>query len=153
MDLLKGIGARFRVFRRQEAGSAMIELAVAIPIFLLVAVGAADYARVYSTAITVANAARTGAQFGAHTAGDTAVMRAAAQTDAGSVTLDTVTAARVCRCPDTGVVDCSTGDCGSYGVPQAYDSVRVRTEVPLLIRYLGLPSSVVLIKFVVFRAQ
>jgi Flp pilus assembly protein TadG len=153
MTFLKGISAGFRVFPSREEGSAILELAVAIPILLLVAVGAADFARVYATGITVANAARTGAQFGAHTAGDTAAMRIAAETDAGTVALDTVTAVRVCRCPDVGVVDCSTGDCGAYGVPQAYDSVRVRKEVTLIIPYPGLPSSIVLIKSVVFRAQ
>ena len=153
MTFLKGIAARFHVLPGREEGGAILELAVAIPILLLLAVGAADFARFYAAGIAVANAARTGAQFGAHTAGDTTVMRIAAQTDAGLVTLDTVTAVRVCRCPGAGVVNCSTGDCGTYGVPQAYDSVRVRKEVDFFIPYPGLPDSVILIKSVVFRAQ
>jgi Flp pilus assembly protein TadG len=53
-----------RSFLRQEHGNALVELAVAIPILILIAVGVADYSRLYFTEITVANAARSGADWG-----------------------------------------------------------------------------------------
>src|SRR5437868_11680411 len=119
----------WRLMKRRK-GAAMVELAVSIPIVLLLLVGVADLARVYYDSITVANAARAGASFGADTAATTAQMAAAAQTDAGTFTLDTVTAGRYCVCPGTGagtgVVACTTATCPlAYGVPQAYDTVRV----------------------------
>ena len=136
----------------------MIELAVSIPIVLLLVVGVADLARVYYTSITVANAARAGASFGADTAATTAQMDTAAQTDAGSFTLDTITAGRYCVCPGsgagTGVVPCSTATCPlGYGVPQAYDTVRVRKDVTLIVHYLGLPASFPIIRTVVLRTN
>ena len=45
-------------------GGALLELAVAIPMLILIAIGVIDYGRVYTTAITVSNAARAGAEFG-----------------------------------------------------------------------------------------
>src|SRR5258708_4411084 len=100
---------KVRRFFRTDRGSAMIEL------------GVAYLARIYYTSITVANAARAGAAFGADTAATDSAMTVAAQNDAGSLTLDTITAGRYCICPGTGVVACSTANCAGYGVPQAYD--------------------------------
>jgi Flp pilus assembly protein TadG len=148
-----------RLFRMldAESGSAIVELAVAIPILLLLAIGVGDFARIYYAAITVANAARAGAQYGAqygsHSPGNTTVMNAGARAEAGTFALDSVSSARVCRCADGTVVDCVTGNCGSYGVPQVFDSVRVRSTVRFIIRYPGIADSVIIIRTAVFRAQ
>src|SRR5690349_7549015 len=48
-----------------RSGSALLELAVAIPILLLFTMGVVDYARVYFASIAVANATMAGAQYGA----------------------------------------------------------------------------------------
>jgi Flp pilus assembly protein TadG len=142
-------------FIANTGGNAIVEVAVALPIVILLALGVADYARFHLAGITVANAARAGANYGANspTWGPTEMI-AAARADAGSVTLDSVTAAHYCSCRGTGTVDCATTtSCGSYGVPQAYDSVRVRKDVALIINYLGLPASVPVIRTVVLRSQ
>jgi Flp pilus assembly protein TadG len=132
----------------------MVEIAVAFPILLLVTMAVADYARVYYTGITVANAAAAGAHYGvANLKGikaDSMIM--AAQLDADS-TLDSVTAGQFCRCPATGVVACAGTDCGAYGLPQVYDSVRVRKDVTLYIRYLGLPSTVTVTQTAILREK
>jgi Flp pilus assembly protein TadG len=138
---------------RRDNGSAIIELAVALPVVLLLVVGVADYARMYYTGITVANAARAAASFGADTAATDAQMVTAAQNDAGTVILDTVSAGRYCVCPGTGVVACTTATCGVYGVPQAYDTVRVRKDYAVLMRYIGLPATVPIVRKVVFRTN
>jgi uncharacterized protein (UPF0333 family) len=139
-----------------QKGSAMLELAVAFPILLLIAIGVADYARVYYTGISVANAAKAGAHYGVWNAGQTGQldsMTVAAQRDAGNTGLDSVTVGRYCMCPGAGVVDCVSGDCGAYGVPQVFDSVRVWKDVTMLIHYLGLPSRVTVAHTEVLREQ
>jgi Flp pilus assembly protein TadG len=138
-----------------ENGSAMAELVIAIPILLLLAMGVADYARIYYAGITVANAAEAGVHYGVARTGTSVVdsMIMAARLDAGSMTLDSVAAGQTCRCPGTGVVSCGLGTCGTYGVPQIYDSVWVQKNVALVIRYLGLPSSVTVTRSAVLREK
>ena len=50
--------------RSSEHGGALAELAVVLPLLILIAIGVMDYGRVYFTAIAVANAARAGAEWG-----------------------------------------------------------------------------------------
>jgi Flp pilus assembly protein TadG len=143
---------------RSEGGGALAELALGLPILLLLAVGVADYARLYYTGITVANAARAGAVYGADPATTFDQIKTATQADANPITLDSVTVGRYCVCPGsgagTGIVDCSTATCPlSYGVPQAYDTVRVRKDFTVLIRYVGLPATVPIIRTVVMRTN
>jgi hypothetical protein len=114
--------------------------------------GVVDYARVYFASIAVANATMAGAQYGAPYNNSDSIINAARR-DAGSVALDTVQTVRYCRCPDTGVVDCSTGNCGAYGEVQQYDSVRIRKDVSLLIRYLGLPTRISVVRTAVVRSN
>jgi Flp pilus assembly protein TadG len=47
-----------------EHGTAMVEMAVVLPLLVLVLVGTADFARVFYMAIELQNAARAGAQYG-----------------------------------------------------------------------------------------
>lgn len=143
----------FKELRYSDRGGALVEFAITVPVLALLAIAAADYARVYSVSIAVANAARTGAQWGGHTLGNSALMEAAARADASPLVLDVVTAGRYCTCPGGGTPNCSTGDCGAYGAPEAFDTVRVTKEVPLIFRYPGLPTSVNVRRTVVFRAQ
>ena len=139
------------IFRRlsrllvADNGNAMVELAVAIPILLLLAIGVADYARVYFAEIAVANAARSGAEYGVKTAGQVDSMTHGAKLEAGNDSVGMViTAGTFCTCPAGGPPpDCVTGDCGSYGVPRAFDSVAVKKVVRFFFRYLDLPDSAV----------
>lgn len=141
-----------------EYGGALLELAVGLPLLLLLAIGVADYARLYYAGITVTNAARAGAVYGADPATTFDQIIAAARADASPTTLDTVTVGRYCVCPGsgagTGVVDCTTSTCPlSYGVPQAYDTVRVRKDFTLLVPFLGLPSTLPVVQTVVMRTN
>jgi hypothetical protein len=132
----------------------MIELAVAIPIVILLIVGVADYARIYYTAITVTNAAQAGANFGVQPTWGPTEMIAGARADAAPMTLDSVTAGRYCRCPGVGVVDCLAGNCaGGYGTPQVFDSVRIRKDVATIIHYPGLPATITIIRKAVIRTK
>jgi Flp pilus assembly protein TadG len=155
---LKAMRRKLFRFAGVENGGALLELAVGLPILLLLVLGVADYARLYYTGITVVNAARAGAVYGADPATTLDQISAATQADANPMTLDTISVGRYCVCPGTGdgtgVVACTTPSCPlSYGVPQAYDTVRVRKDFTLLVPYLGLPSTLPIIRTVVMRTN
>ncbi len=64
------------------AGTALVELAIALPVLVVLVIGTADFARVFYYTIELENAARAGAQYGAVDeiqAQSTADIKAAAQ--------------------------------------------------------------------------
>jgi hypothetical protein len=143
-----------RSFLRQEHGNALVELAVAIPILILIAVGVADYSRLYFTEITVANAARSGADWGIKANGNVDSMAFGARMEAGRDSVGMIITAGVfCTCPGVaGTADCS-GTCGAYGPPRAFDSVAVAKSVRFFIRYVGGPDSVVISRKAILRSN
>ena len=69
-----------------ERGQALIEMALVLPLLLILALGIIEVGRSAELAIVVSNAARAGAIYGAQNlaaAADTTGIRNAAQTDAG----------------------------------------------------------------------
>lgn len=52
---------------RSERGAALVELAVALPLLLVIMVGTIDFGRAFRTAMIVTNAARAGAQLARRT--------------------------------------------------------------------------------------
>ena len=71
-----------------EDGQSLVELALTIPLLLLMLMGMAELGQICYGAINVSNAAKAAAQYGAQdssTAGDTAGMLAAAQNEIGTV--------------------------------------------------------------------
>ena len=150
-SVLKRIGRR-----KSRAGATAVELGLVLPVMALLVVGAADFARLFYTAIEVANAARAGVQFGTQSNGATGNldgMKKAATDDAKQVANMTVTAARRCQCADGTAVDCITGDCGSYGAPQIYVTVTAQKTFNTVVPYPGIPPSINLNKTAIMRAQ
>ena len=144
-----------KALRRSEAGSAIVELAVAFPILALVALGVSEFGKVYYAAITVAGAARTGAQYGAQstvTSVDTARINQAARNDAVDVAGISVTSNRFCRCPDGSTPSC-TGRCSSFGGPEVFVRVSANKTVTFVMKYPGLPSTLSLSTTATFRVQ
>jgi len=87
--------------RRGQNGSAFVELALSLPVLMVVLVGAADFARVLYMGIELTNAARAGAQYGAHNltqSGDITTMRSTAIAAAPNITGMTATPTQNCRC-------------------------------------------------------
>ena len=147
-----------RLFRigRSERGGALVELVVVLPVLILIAIGVMDYGRVYYTSVTVANAARAAAEWGAYGRTGSSTAYTDIQNfgniegaDAGGVT---VTASPIlCRCSPTGAeVSCSTS-CGGYGAPQAYVTATATKSVTLMLKYPGLPPSVTISRSATFR--
>ena len=135
-------------------GSALIELSVVLPLLVLFVIGAVEFGRVYNAAITVANAARAGAQFGTQENQSTnfAGMTAAAQAEATDLGAIQSFPSQFCRCPDGSAPAC-TGTCPGYGTPQVFVKDSVIKSITFLLKYPGLPPTVTVRRTATFRVQ
>jgi Flp pilus assembly protein TadG len=151
---------------RNDTGSALLELALVVPIFVLLFTGAAEFGRLAYAAIEVTNAARAGAAYGVQnhaTASDVTGMTVAATSDGPNVAPITVWAGP-CICPSSSATSsvpaCSgttaftsnistTTNPVSYSfacpsdITSATEFVQVNTtaSVSTFLHYPGLPSS------------
>lgn len=141
-------------FTRSESGAAVVELAIILPVLVLLAIGVAEFGRVYYTSITVANASTAGAQYASLNSGinDAAIVQAA-RDDAGDATLAVTPINRVCRCPGSDAAVGCTSVCAGYGVPQYFVEVTATKTISLIFRYPGLPTTVPVSRMSVFRVQ
>ena len=150
-------------------GVSVTELALVLPLSLVLFIGILDFGRVYYSAIAVSHAAREGVQYGAQDnikSGDFAGMRQAASDTLGDVSNFTVTACRYCRCADgtgscasctAGADGCGTGSgclstCSSVA-PQIFVQVTVDKVFTTLFPYPGLPSTADLNRKATMRVQ
>jgi len=85
---------------RDEQGASLVEMAVVLPLFVLMLFGAVDFGRAYYLAIEVAGAAQAAAEYGSQNPTDTTGMQTAAKDDAPAVTLTFPTLSYGCECPD-----------------------------------------------------
>lgn len=135
----------------QESGSSIVELAVTLPIFLLLILGTAEIANIAWASIQLNNAAHAGAQYASVTkdTGDTTDIQTAAQNEAPSLTITFPTApALTCSCVNSssGTVtaySCSTVQANCPSPNSILSSIQVTTQavVQPLIHYPGLPAS------------
>lgn len=151
-------GARLQRFRKSERGGALIELAVVLPVLILVAIGIMDYGRVFYTSIAVSNAARAGAEWGAQRLGvnsaDFTGMQDFAKLEGAQAATINVTANRKCRCTATEVACPTTTDCGGgYGPPAEFIEVTASKTVSLFLKYPGLPTSIPIARTATFRSK
>ena len=105
-----------RGLARGDSGSALAEIAVVLPMLVVLLIGLIEVGRFGSYIIMTANAARAGAQYGAQntiTALDTAGMKASAKNDAqndGGLSANAIT---FCQCADGTGSTCLATDCAS----------------------------------------
>jgi len=140
---------------RRTRGSALIELVILIPIVLLMAVGVAEFGRLMRTSMTLTHAVKAGAQYGAQDAAradDQTGIANVVRADASPLTLDSVSSARFCRCPDGSAPACNS-TCPAYGPPEVFVRVRARKTHSFLLRYPGLPATVAVVDTAVMRIQ
>ena len=131
--------------RRGRKGQAIVEFALLVFLLMIILMGLIDYARVFHAAVTVADAARAGAQYGARSntfSGDFAGMTTAAEEDAANLVDGiVVTPVRYCKCQDGTDADCLTDTCPE-GAPQIYVEVRAAYTFETLTQFPLLPKSV-----------
>jgi Flp pilus assembly protein TadG len=141
----------------RQSGAASVELALLMPLLVLMFLGVADFGRAFYWVITLAHAARAGAQFGAQgttNAANATGIRQAALDEAQNIGSIDVSSARICECDDGTVVDCATTpSCGSYGVPRVFVRVTTSTEFRTVVPYPGVPDTVSLSRTAILRLQ
>lgn len=138
----------------RQRGTALVELALVLPLLLVLLAGIADYGRALSMATAVANAARVGAQYAISSPPretDTAGIRSAVIDSAPSFSGLTVTSTRSCQCPGSSSVSCG-GSCGS-GSMLTYVQVTVTATSSAIFSYSGLPFTGKITGQATMRAQ
>jgi Flp pilus assembly protein TadG len=142
--------SRFNL-RGLQGGQAATEFALLASLLMLALVVAVEIGRLGYLSMTLDDAARAGAQYGAQnitTDNDLSGMTSAATNDAANITGATwwgsssgfsTTASNYCQCSDGTTVTCGSGSC-STGTPAIYVKVVVQANYHPLINYPGLPS-------------
>jgi TadE-like protein. len=137
----------------------MVELAIAVPVLLLVVIGVADFSRIFFTGIAVADRKSAAAEFGASKVdgtpnNDTSIVNQVGRDEAADAGSIVVTSERFCRCPDGTTPDCAGGTCPSpYNWLEVFVKAKASKTVNLIIRYPGIPQSVTFRDSAIFRAQ
>jgi Flp pilus assembly protein TadG len=139
--------------RDSRRGNAIVEMAVAVPVLLIMVMGAIDFGRLYFEAVVAQNSAIVGSFYGAQEiryAADTAGIRAAATGDATDI-VDGYAATHevLCECLngngdyDSGVAQasCSDADCGVYGAPRVYVKTHSAKTFSTMGWYPGVPQN------------
>jgi Flp pilus assembly protein TadG len=142
--------------RKNRKGTSILELALISPLLLLMVAGAADFGRVFYHAITLANAAGTGAFYGAQSpikSTDYKGIREVAQSDAADLGAIDVNTNLFCNCPDGTQVDCLVGSCPGYGAPRVYVKTQTSESFRPMVRCPGIPNPVKVGRTAYLRVQ
>jgi len=142
--------------RDGNTGGAVLEFAVLLPALALILFGAGDFGRAFYHAVTVSNAAETGAFYGSQNvilSGHYDEMAQAAREDAKDVGTVSASANRFCSCPGGAVVDCINGTCAGYGAPRVYVRCQVQRTFNTLVNLPGLPDLFPVRRDVYMRVQ
>ena len=123
--------ARIRL-TKFRAGVATVEFGLLLPVLVVLLVISLHFGRILYTTVAIGHAARAGAQYGAQTSvmvRDTAGIRLAAAAEAMNIGAITVASQFYCKCDTGAAVNCVTGSCAAYGVPQLYVQVTASKNV------------------------
>jgi len=145
---------RLRDLVRRDDGASVVEVALLMPVLLLMLVGAVDFGQAYYSAIEVEAAAEAGALYGTQQPTDTAGMQAAAILDAPDVTGLTATATYGCQCSDgTGVsLNCSSAPTNCSSNVVNYVQVSTSATYTAILRFPGIPITIPLSSVVRMRS-
>jgi len=119
--------------RHWTEGQSLVETALVIPMLVIVLVGVTELAFVMHAAITVSNAAKAGAQYGAQngfTAQDQTGIINAANAEAGNLTV-TTTSSQSCVCSDGTSSTCLGTDCSNSHIEETITVNSSTTMKPL----------------------
>jgi Flp pilus assembly protein TadG len=139
---------------RRHKGIATVEFALIAPLLMLVLAATLDFAMLLRTAACVADAARTGAQYGSQStlkSLDTAGMQAAALNASPGIAGMTTSVVRSCQCWCGGSVGCG-GTCPGNPM-MVYVKVTSRATAHTIFNYSRLSFSGVVESTASMRAQ
>jgi Flp pilus assembly protein TadG len=133
------------LFLRSECGSSLVEMAVIMPVLLLILFGAVDFGRAYYLSIELGGAARSGAIYGSQYPTDTTGMGNAAKLDAPDVPGFGSSISWGCECSDGSgrVANCSSMPFCSTNIVY-YVTVKTTAAYSTLFPWPGVPSSIAL---------
>jgi len=121
-----------------RAGVAALELALILPVAVLVFAGCADYGLMVRNANALQTAARAGAAYAAEYSSDVAgITQAAGSAAALDATTLAVAATNFCGCSDGGAAACSAA-CPDGGPTRSYVSVSVTQPYTPVTPFAGL---------------
>lgn len=137
--------SRIASYLAAERGTSLIEMALLLPFFLLLLLGAVDFGRALYLMIEVTDAAHAAALYGSRYPTDTTGMQSAAQNDAPNVpNLSVGTPTWGCECPDGTNYSASTS-CSSISCTTSTKVYRVNVTVTgtytPVIAWPGIPAS------------
>ena len=142
---------------RRQRGSAMMELAVILPLLLVTTIGLVDFGRAAFEAIEVENAAHAGASYGARSKGlaaDVTGIESAAIADMGDevdASKVAIESERFCECDNGSSIDCDNTCSGVQ--PLMYVRVEVEKKFTTLLTYPGIPDGIDLKREVQLRVR
>lgn len=132
-----------RALLNAQEGSSLAEIALILPLLVLLLIGLIEVGRFGNYAIVSGNAARAGVQYGARntiTAADLTGMQNAALDDAQHVSGLSATASNFCECADGSASSCLPTDCAaSHRI--MFVQVLTTGTLPSLTNFPGLPAS------------
>jgi len=135
---------KWRYLLEDEGGASLVEMALVLPLFLLLLFGAIDFGRAYYLSTEVAGAAHAAAVYGSQNPTDTAGIRTAAQDDAPDVpSISVGTPTYGCECSDGSSysANCSTTpSCPGTTVVYRVNVSATGTFTPLF-PWPGIPST------------
>lgn len=131
-----------------DSGQGLAELALTLPLLIIILLGGAEFARFAWASIETANAARAGAQYGAQTditASDDAGMQTAALNDGVNLAGLTATSSHSCACSTaptaTGSCLNALPACASPAIVLEYVQVNTSSTIRPLFHWPGLPTT------------
>lgn len=127
-----------------ESGHAFVELALMMPIFTIIIIGAAEFARLGYALNEVSNAARAGVQYGAQnhlTARDSNGMQQAATNDGHNVKSLKSTASTFCVCSNGTAITCANAATSCSARIFEYVQVNTSVNVDPIFHCPGLPTT------------
>ncbi len=129
---------------KNNRGTASVEMALMVPLLVIVALGAVDLGKIFYDVVSVTGAARAGLSYGSLDEGKsqdytkiTEYATADAYNVANGISLEV---GQVCKCNDGSEIDCETGSC-SEGASRLYSKVSASKTFETSLPYPGIPSS------------
>ncbi|HWB32397.1 MAG TPA: TadE/TadG family type IV pilus assembly protein [Acidobacteriaceae bacterium] len=118
--------------KKDEEAQALVETAVAMLLFALIILGAAEFGQLAFAAMEVSDAANAAAQYGSqssYTAADSAGMLAAARNEYISPSALTVSSAYACSCAGSGTsTSCTNNSLTNPACPGSYMEITVTIQ-------------------------
>lgn len=147
LAIASSLGCRLRKAAaswRAQTGNSLLEVALMMPIFTTIIVGAAEFTRLAYAEIEVTSAARAGAEYGAQTgatAADLTGIQNFAVASSPDVTTIQATAGTFCTCSDGTTITCA--DAGSTCNARIAEYIQVNTSATIdpLFHVPGLPTT------------